>query len=257
MEREIREDISSVYLYLIGLFVAAAAVFFFAFSSCGALGYGSLCIAAIVGLFYLMRFTSVKHPKGTKICNRILSYAVLLFAMVFAITEGAIFVSAASGSGNPAGYAIVMGAQNTGDEPSDSLLSRLEAAKSYLDDNSGSKCVVSGGLDKGETVSEGECMYLWLTENGVDPGRIIKEEKADGTKENVENSYALICADAGSKVENVTVITSDYHILRTDLACADVGFSADNIAVPTKNIVLRVNYYFREAFALWGYMIER
>ena len=57
--------------------------------------------------------------------------------------------------------------------------------------------VVSGGQGPGETMTEGEAMEIWLEARGIDPQRIIVEDRATSTWENLENSFALIRGRGG------------------------------------------------------------
>lgn len=59
--------------------------------------------------------------------------------------------------------------------------------------------VVSGGQGPGETMTEGEAMSVWLEARDVDPSRIIVEDKATSTMENLEFSFKLIREAGGER----------------------------------------------------------
>ena len=63
------------------------------------------------------------------------------------------------------------------------LLERTRRALLYLEENPGTRAVLSGGKGDGERISEAEAMYRYLTEHGIDGGRLIREERSTNTKE--------------------------------------------------------------------------
>ena len=79
---------------------------------------------------------------------------------------------------------IVLGAGVNGTEPSLSLRTRLDAALDYLTANPDIPAVLTGGRGYGETITEAQCMYDYLTERGVEPERLILEDAASNTAEN-------------------------------------------------------------------------
>ena len=59
-------------------------------------------------------------------------------------------------------------------------------------------------------------MAAWLIRNGVDQDRVITEAKAMSTSQNAKNVYRLL-RNHYPQVQNVAVITSDYHMKRSCL----------------------------------------
>ena len=80
----------------------------------------------------------------------------------------------------------------------------------YLEENPGTRAVLSGGKGDGEQISEAEAMYRYLTEHGVDGGRLIREERSTNTKENLDYSLELI----GSTEPAIGVVTNNFHVFR-------------------------------------------
>ena len=75
-------------------------------------------------------------------------------------------------------YIIVLGAHVNGTKLTLALLERVRRALLYLEENPGTKAVLSGGRGDGERISEAEAMYRYLTEHGISPERLIKEERS-------------------------------------------------------------------------------
>ena len=93
-------------------------------------------------------------------------------------------------------YIIVLGAH----------VDRARRALLYLEENPGTKAVLSGGKGTGENISEAEAMYRYLTGHGIDGSRLILEEKSTSTKENLAFSLRKI----GTCNCSVGVVTNNF-----------------------------------------------
>lgn len=83
---------------------------------------------------------------------------------------------------------------------------------------------MSGGQGFQETVTEASAMEKYLLEKGVEPSRIIKEEKATSTYENMKFSKEILDDILGENSYKVTVLTNDYHVFRAVYLAKSVGF---------------------------------
>ena len=112
--------------------------------------------------------------------------------------------------------------------------------------------VLTGGQGYGEDITEAQCMYNYLTENGVDGGRLILEEAATTTAENFAFSRDLLTkTGVDPSTDTVAVVTNDFHIARAKLLAARNGYG-HAVGVPAELpwVHLQINYYLREAFAM-------
>ena len=107
-------------------------------------------------------------------------------------------------------YIVVLGARVDGRVPSGSLRNRIQVASEYLAANPDTIAVLSGGQGEGEEITEAQCMYDGLTARGIDPARLIIEDKSTDTVENLRFSRALIPEDA-----SVGLVTNNFHIFRS------------------------------------------
>ena len=107
-------------------------------------------------------------------------------------------------------YIIVLGAHVNGTKLTLALLERVRRALLYLEENPGTKAVLSGGRGDGEQISEAEAMYRYLTDHGISPERLIKEERSTNTKENLDFSLRLI----GSTDYSIGIVTNNFHVFR-------------------------------------------
>lgn len=143
-------------------------------------------------------------------------------------------------------YAILLGAKvEKNGEPSLTLLYRLQEAEKYLKENAHVTIVVSGGQGGSEPISEAEAMYNYLVEAGIEEDRIIQEDKATSTYENLLYSIELL----PDNTKNVTIITSDFHCARAKMLAEKLGLEADFVEAKTPKIVEQ-KLRFRERLAL-------
>ena len=211
--------------------------------------------AVIVALYHLISVKCKERHELRKRLRFALSFFILLGVLAFAALEAPIISEADTDDDVSAGYAIVLGAGVNGYEPSLSLRNRLDAALDYAENHPEAKLIVSGGKGPGEEITEAECMRLWLEERGVEPQRIIKEEQARSTEENLSFSQELIKRDGGDPYGKTAIITAEYHLCRAKLMAKALGMDCVGVAAHTSMPVLMVNYFIREAAALAAYIM--
>lgn len=119
---------------------------------------------------------------------------------------------------------IVLGAGIRGDRVTVPLAYRLNAAIDYHKKNPNAYIVVTGGQGFQETITEAEAMERYLVRKGVDPDKIIKEEKATSTNENMEFSKNILDVYFGERDYTVVVITNNFHIYRGVQIAKTEGF---------------------------------
>ena len=199
------------------------------------------------GLFLLSVFMVVFGVAG-KTLKRFLAMFIAMGLVYFVIIEIPI-IDEASGDGDfDADYLIVLGAAVHGDTPSLSLVERLSAAKDYLTKHPDTVAIVSGGQGGGENVSEAQAMYEWLCEKGIDPERIIMEDKATSTYENLKFSREII--NARSDNATIAVVSSEYHLCRAKLIAKTLDMDIHTVPAHTTYFSIKLNYFIREAFGV-------
>ena len=112
-------------------------------------------------------------------------------------------------------YVMVLGAGLNGERPSHTLELRLERALAYIETHPDTKILVTGGFHASVSVTEAQAMENWLLEKGVDPDRILTENRSTTTEENMQFSFPILLEDAGSGEHSVGIVTSDFHIFRS------------------------------------------
>lgn len=93
-------------------------------------------------------------------------------------------------------------------------------------------------------------MYDWLVANGVDPDRVLKEDRATSTKENLEFSFDIIRQRGDEPAGKVAIVSSAYHLYRAKLMARMQGVEAAGVAAPWGYFFVMLNYFIREAFGV-------
>lgn len=172
---------------------------------------------------------------------------------VFLLVMGILMRTAAKRSDEVRADAlIVLGAAVHGDRVTWVLSNRLDTAADYLDAHPDAVCVVSGGQGDGESVTEASAMQRYLVERkGIDPRRILVEDKATSTLENFRFSKALIEQKLGSGA-SIAFVTTDFHVFRAWRVAKKAGIDAVGIAAPDVWYI-RVNNFLRECVGIVVY----
>lgn len=214
------------------------------------LGLGSL-----IPVYHLLGLLKKRREALGRWLTVIFTIALTLGLTAMAVTCG-IIVRSSRGTENPdSDYLVVLGAGVNGTIPSRSLRERLDSAYEYLLSHPEAVAVVSGSQGNGEDITEGECMYRYLTEKGIDPSRVWKEEQADNTLQNLRYSLDIIEAKTGLRPAKIAIISSEYHLHRAGMFAGWLDVEAELVPANTGIVPLRWNYYIREIFAVWYYTL--
>ena len=215
---------------------------FFRFALRGYVYWGYTCFF-LVALILAHRFLPVP-------LWRILMVLTGLGLIYFCIVEVPIIRNARTDPEPERPYLVVLGAAVYGDQPSLTLVRRLEGALDYLNTYPDSVAIVSGGMGKGETVTEAQAMHDWLLQHGIPEERILMEPKATSTLENLSYSFALIREQGVEPDGNVALVSSAYHLYRAKSMARLKGVEAVGVAAPWGRTMVMLNYFIREAFGV-------
>lgn len=214
------------------------------FASFGFFWIGIALIFAVCGgMIIYGRRHDIQLPIGWKIFLRT---AITFGLTIFGIIQGILIYHANEKPVERADYLIVLGAKVNGTQPSLILKKRLDAAVSYAVENPQTKIIVSGGQGVDEAVSEAEAMAGYLSAQGISDERIIEENQAVNTKQNISFSKGLMEGENPS----VVIVTNGFHVYRGIRLARNNGLenvSGLGAATPAG---FHLNSYIREAFAL-------
>ncbi len=175
---------------------------------------------------------------------------VCIFAVSFIVIEGFMIQTALSSKENiKADFVLIPGAQVVDDRPSRILLHRLQKALSYLSKNPDATIIVSGSKGPDELYTEAEIMKRFLVESGIHENRIIKEEKATNSYENIKYSRQIVEQVSNTSDPKVVIITTEYHLFRMVALAKGQGIRAYGISVPVHYAVVPI-CYTKEYFSI-------
>ena len=130
--------------------------------------------------------------------------------------------------------------------PSYVLQKRLDKAIEYLNANSETKVIVSGGQGYNEPISEAEGMQGYLETAGIDPERILMEDASTNTTQNLIFSGELL----DKSEDSVVVITNNFHMFRALAIARKQGYAhVEGLSAGTYPVTVP-NNLLREAFGV-------
>ncbi len=109
---------------------------------------------------------------------------------------------------------VVLGFQlNPDGSMKDELIERLKVALASADKYPNAFIVCTGGGTAAENASATEAgkMAEWLIDNGVDPQRVIVEDRSLTTAQNAIFTYQIL-TEQFPQVKHLAIVSSDYHI---------------------------------------------
>ncbi|MBQ4505954.1 MAG: YdcF family protein [Firmicutes bacterium] len=237
-------------LSVAALLAVLAAFFRFALRGYGFLALVLIAVSAAAVLLVIL-------PRKAKI---VLLAFIAAFMAVFWHFEAMVLDASKGDVPERADYLIVLGAAVHGSSPSPSLRERLEAAQAFLEEHPECTAVVSGGKGSGEDMSEGSCMKSWLVSRGIGEDRVIAEEKAVSTEENLRFSADIIAKAEGEDWRDldIAVCSSEYHLCRAAfLAEKYTGIRPALIPAETARPLLKLSNLMREACGMMINAIKR
>lgn len=245
-----------IFLLILGGALVLESLFAFRYANTRHLG---IFMAFIIGLPLVL--VALFYTPLAKLCRKsrlagFLKWAMIavygLFALLFAFTSFLIERGARASEGVRPDVIIVLGAGIRGNYPTATLRYRLEKTFEYYCNDPNVTIIVSGGRGGDEDYSEAEVMRNWLVSQGVDPQRVIAEDKSNSTEENFLFASALIEKNADGSEPTVAFVTSRFHVFRAGRIAKKLG--VDAVGIPAREFKpLILNDYLRECAAIVQY----
>jgi len=182
----------------------------------------------------------------------------MLFLIIFFIISGAALGIAILGFGISSkpvksDSIIILGCQVYGTVPSPFLKARLDEGLRLYNEGYGSFLILSGGRGSGEEISEAEAMKNYLQSMGVDPEKMILEDRSESTMENIEFSKEKM-EEHGLKT--AVIVSNKYHLKRASLIAKKVGIKASFSGVfVSQHKNHEIKGFFREILALLKFYV--
>lgn len=208
-------------------------------------------LLAVLLAIVAMRFPSLrirwkKLDRRLRIALFVCTVIVLLILLIclFAIFSG--FVCDIP-EGETVDCIIILGAQVKADHPSLALSYRIEAAYEYLSAHPETIAIASGGQGADEPMSEARCIYECLVEMGIEPERIILEERSTSTAENLQFSASLLPEGC----ETIAIVTNNFHAFRGECTARKYLPDTEVYRLPAEfHLYMLPHYLVREIAAL-------
>ena len=110
-----------------------------------------------------------------------------------------------------------------------------------------SRCVASGGQNDNEPISEAACIRNTLAARGIDPDRILLEDRSRSTEENLRFTAEIIRQQGLNP--RVAIASDNFHQLRASVWARRCGLEAESLGCASW-WPLGPGYWAREAVAV-------
>ena len=160
----------------------------------------------------------------------LIAYVVLTFAQVYRASthDGA----------READAIVVLGAAQWNGQPSPVLQQRLDHALELYEAGLAPLIVLTGGKQEADVFTEATTGYNYLRDRGVPDEALLKEVDGTSTWDSLRATRRFL-DERG--VDEVVLVTDDYHAYRVEQIAEDVGFDAtvsptDSLLTGTKQL---------------------
>ena len=148
---------------------------------------------------------------------------------------------------------VVLGASQWNNQPSPVLKARLDYALSLYNQDLSSKIILTGGVGKGEIISESQIGKNYLIEKGVDSQNIFIEEKGHTSWQSL-NQVAQILKE--QNLNSIILVSDGFHMMRLNKMAKDLVIQAYGSRVMespiSKSKITEFKYVVRE---VWVYIL--
>ncbi|MNI12512.1 hypothetical protein D3C73_656970 [compost metagenome] len=155
----------------------------------------------------------------------------------------------------PADAGILLGAAMWGDQPSPGLQERLQLSLKDFKEGKFQVFIVTGGLDRPENrYTEAEGMAIYLEAHGVPKDKILLENKATSTYENLKFSKEIM-EEHGLKT--ALIMTHTFHGNRALEISQMLDYSNPRLSLTDTKVLKPTQTTFREILAYTKWKIDQ
>lgn len=151
---------------------------------------------------------------------------------------------------------IVLGASQWNGDPSPVFKARLDTAYDLYENKFSEKIFLTGGISKGEEISEARSGKNYLQEKGVREDKIFMEEKGTTSKESLDEVVHIM---RKQNINSIILVSDGFHMMRLKKMANDLGIKAYVSPVRNgpinKNKFVQVKSYMRESWVYVLYLI--
>lgn len=186
--------------------------------------------------------------------GRILRWFAGLVLLVFSgwlLSLGLVLAAASRPNLKTADAIVVLGAAQYNGRPSPVFKARLDYAIELYQLGMAQTLVFTGGVGKGDTVSEGEVARRYAMRHGVKDAAILVEREGSTSAASMRAAAELMQLNG---LESALIVSDSYHMLRVELLARRMGIKPYRAPAPNSPIDrvphARMRYVLRESFLL-------
>lgn len=200
--------------------------------------------AALLWFWERVKPILFRHKVWTTLCS-----ILLVIGLVMIFVPIGMMIAAQQNDQPPVDATVVLlGCQVVGETPSLILTDRCDKAIEYLNAHPHVKCIATGGVGNRATISEAQAAFNYMTARGIAPDRIVLEEQATNTSENLRFS-AEIMEEQGLP-KTVAIVSDDFHQWRGAYFAEQNGLTPYAIGCTTR-LAMAPGYWAREVAAVY------
>jgi uncharacterized SAM-binding protein YcdF (DUF218 family) len=180
---------------------------------------------------------SARRPWRTWVGRLVFALFVMLVTY-FVLTFVQVYRASNHDGAREADAIIVLGAAQWNGQPSPVLQERLDHALELYQAGLAPLVVLTGGKQEADTFTEATTGYNYLRERGVPDEALLKEVDGTSTWDSLRAAERFLSEQG---VEDVVLVTDDYHAYRVEAIAEEVGFDAsvsptDSLLTDTKKL---------------------
>jgi uncharacterized SAM-binding protein YcdF (DUF218 family) len=183
--------------------------------------------------------------------RRALGLIILAAGSVYTVALVMVLVVSQEDQRHPADAIVVLGAAQYNGRPSPVFRARLDHALQLYREGLAPRLVVTGGVGRGDTMSEATVARHYLLNRKVPPGAVISQPQGRSTRASMTAVAAWLQA---AHLKRVILVSDPFHMFRLRLEARRTGLEA--YTSPTEsspisdNPVLELRYLAAEAFKI-------
>lgn len=190
--------------------------------------------------------------------KRILKFIVVAFILIFflynIVLMFRIYKHANVDESQTVDAILVLGASQWDGQPSPVFKARLDHAYDLYNQQLADKIILTGGVGKGETISEAEAGMNYLISKNILENSFILENQGHTTWQSLNNIKKL-----AKGINSVIFVSDGFHLMRLHKMGTDLGwevYTSPTLYSPIlRNKWVEFKYAIREIFVYWMYKI--
>ena len=155
--------------------------------------------------------------------GRLVAALLILLVAYFVATFVQVYRASNHDGAREADAIIVLGAAQWNGQPSPVLQERLDHALELYEEGFAPLVVLTGGKQEADTFTEATTGYNYLRDRGVPDEALLKEVDGTSTWDSLRAVRRFL---SERDVDEVVLVTDDYHAYRVEAIAEEVGFDA-------------------------------